>query len=230
MPLKIGLILAAAGTGQRFGDELPKQFATVNGVSLLRMAAVRLLDAIDFYKVVVTAPPDYLSQTNLELVGLSKTFTIVAGGKERRDSIRYGLEALGEVDLVMIHDAARPLVTKKVCETTLSAALTVGAAIPAIPVADTVKYATNLGTIKETLNRSRINLAQTPQCFRYDLIRLAYSQPEESPVGVTDDAQLVERLDRPVKIVPGHPQLLKVTTRDDLKQIERLLKSGEAEQ
>jgi 2-C-methyl-D-erythritol 4-phosphate cytidylyltransferase len=229
MAKAVGLILAAGGVGRRFGDELPKQFAPLGMSSVLRLAANRLLARGDFARLAVTAPQGYESRTALELSALGRTFNVVTGGETRWRSVANALDALGAVDVVVVHDAARPFVTRRVLDDCLAAVAVDGAAAAALPATDTVKLADDAGLVERTLDRRRVWLVQTPQCFDYALLRDCYSRDGDWLAGATDDASLVEKLGRPVRLVTGHRQLFKLTSREDLSYSEYLLAKGRVE-
>jgi 2-C-methyl-D-erythritol 4-phosphate cytidylyltransferase len=151
---------------------------------------------------------------------LDKVFAVCQGGSRRQDSVRLGLEALEPCDWVLVHDGARLLIEPVISEG-LSAARETGAAVPAVPIADTVKAAGADGTVARTVDRSRLWAAQTPQVFRYDLLLRAH---REVTADVTDDAAMLEALGLPVKLYPGSPLNIKVTTPQDLRTAEALLR------
>lgn len=157
-----------------------------------------------------------------------KVADIVAGGARRQDSVRNGLDALAELapqmQWVMIHDGARPLVTGRIIEAGLQAAQQSGAAIAAVPVKDTIKHVEN-GLVQATIDRSRHWAAQTPQVFSFALIRAAYSSPH-SREEATDDAALLERLGKPVTVFPGSYTNIKITTPEDIRIAEALLQGA----
>jgi 2-C-methyl-D-erythritol 4-phosphate cytidylyltransferase len=155
---------------------------------------------------------------------LSGRVVLVAGGEERQDSVRRGLEALGDADVVLVHDAARPLVPRRVIDAVIDATLRSGAAVPVVPVADTVKRVESDGAVGETLPRDDLRLAQTPQGFRTGLLRAAYARAEREGFRGTDDASVVERAGGRVVVVPGSPRNLKITTPEDLRLAEALLR------
>ena len=158
-------------------------------------------------------PPSWLSE-------LDPRISLVRGGRERGDSVRAALQAIpADVDGVLIHDAARPLVTDALITRTVEAAFDAGAAIAALRASDTVKRADAAGCIAETLPRDEIFLAQTPQAFRVDVLRDALKMADDA----TDEAALAERAGHPVKLVDGDPRNLKITTPGDLTFAEGLL-------
>jgi 2-C-methyl-D-erythritol 4-phosphate cytidylyltransferase len=204
---------------------LDKLFAPLGGRPLLArtLAAFEECAAID--RVVLVLAMENLARglALAEEEGLSKVRTVSPGGRRRQDSVREGLKALGGCDWVVVHDGARPLVTPQLIEAGLAAAQETGAAVCALPAQDTVKRVDEQGRVVRTLDRRRLWLIQTPQVFRYDILLDAH---ERSRQPATDDAALVERLGQDVRVYPGSPRNLKVTTPDDLALAEALLKLG----
>jgi len=154
--------------------------------------------------------------------GLDKVSAVCQGGPRRQDSVRLGLEALGPCEWVLVHDGARLLIEQVISEG-LAAAREMGAAVPAVPIADTVKMVGADGTVASTVDRSRLWAAQTPQVFRYDLLLRAH---REVTADVTDDAAMLEALGLPVKLYPGSPLNIKVTDPQDLRIAEALLREA----
>ena len=170
--------------------------------------------------IVVALPPHLAAAPPEYLTGRSKPVAIVEGGERRQDSVRHAFERAGrQADVIVIHDAARPLVTDVLINRTVDAAFESGAAIAALRASDTVKRADAAGRIVQTLPRDEIFLAQTPQAFRVDVLRDALKIADDA----TDEAALAERAGHPVKLVDGDPRNLKITTPDDLAFAERLL-------
>ncbi len=214
-PMRIAALLVAAGSGTRFGAPEPKQFTLIGGRPVVHWAADALLPQIDLLQPVGDA-----SVLASALDGLPH-LPIVPGGATRQDSVRAGLEALAPhaPDLVLIHDAARPFIPQGTIGALLAALLDHPGAIPAAPVADTLKRATD-GLITGTVSRDGLFRAQTPQAFRFpallDLHRTA--QP-----GATDDASLLESAGLGVALVPGSDDNIKLTFPEDRVRLERLL-------
>ena len=152
--------------------------------------------------------------------GFGKVSAVCAGGPRRQDSVRLGLEALGECDWVAVHDGARPLVTQALIERALEAARETGAAVPALPIVDTVKETGASRSIVRTVDRGRLFAVQTPQVFRYDLLLRAHREIERD---VTDDAAMLEALGLPVRVFPGERRNIKITTPEDLELAEAIL-------
>jgi 2-C-methyl-D-erythritol 4-phosphate cytidylyltransferase len=223
--LVIAAVVVAAGRGRRLGRLEPKAFVSLAGEPMLAysLAALRAVEGVG--ELVVVLPPgedEGLARCYGELLSAWRVTATVAGGEERWQSVAAGLASLREAsDLVLIHDAARPLVTAELARAVIEKAAEVGAAIAAEPLADTLKEVTEDLRIGRTLDRGRYWRAETPQVFRRGLIAEAYVHAGR--LRPTDDAQLVEALGQPVAIVPTTGPNLKVTTATDLLVVEQLL-------
>jgi len=210
--MEAGVVIVAAGEGQRFGG--PKAFLDLEGASLLERAASPFASFRD--RVAVLRREDL---PRARLPG----WKLVAGGARRRDSVANGIGALDpRTEVVLVHDAARPLVSAALIERLLAAVAVHPAVVPAVPVSDTVKRVRG-DTVVETLDRSSLVAIQTPQAFRVDLLRRALLR---DAVDATDEAALVERLPEPVRTVAGDPLNLKVTTTQDLDLLRALIRAG----
>lgn len=225
--MEILAILVAAGRGERLGAGRPKAFVEVGGKPMLSwsaeaFAAVPAVDAI-----VAVVPETERDVAREMLAHVRKVSAIVAGGERRQDSVRAGLAQApdGFEGLVLVHDAARPLVERAMIEAVLAAARESGAALPVEPLADTVKRVRG-GRIVETLDRSELCGAQTPQGFRVAALRRAYAAAEAAGLTVTDEAMAIERLGEPVRAVPGTARNRKITTAEDLAWAEGLVRRG----
>ncbi|MCS7254715.1 MAG: 2-C-methyl-D-erythritol 4-phosphate cytidylyltransferase [Armatimonadota bacterium] len=152
--------------------------------------------------------------------------SLVEGGAERQESVYNALvEVEGKADYIIVHDAARPLVTPQLLRGVLKAAIEYGAATAAVPCTDTIKEANEDGFVKRTLPRQDLYLVQTPQAFRYEILRLAHEHARKLNLRCTDDATLVEAVGERVKLVPGEPHNIKITLHGDLLLAESLLKA-----
>jgi 2-C-methyl-D-erythritol 4-phosphate cytidylyltransferase len=216
----VGAIIAAAGRSQRMSGR-DKLFAVVGDKPLLAhsLSAFDTCRGVD--RVVLVLSPENMERGR-ELVakaGFGKA-VVCQGGERRQDSVRNGLEALASCQWVVVHDGARPLVTAALIERGLEAAKKTGAAIAALPIGDTVKEVEPPDLIGRTLSRGRLWAAQTPQVFRYDILRQAHQQAQGE---ATDDAALVEMLGYQVRVFEGSPRNIKVTTAADLAVVEALL-------
>jgi 2-C-methyl-D-erythritol 4-phosphate cytidylyltransferase len=214
------LLVAAAGSGARLGRGEPKALVRLAGRPML----VWVFDALaplSFDRAVVSVPPDRLEDFAAVAGGRA---SVVPGGATRAESVRRGFEALApaDADYVCIHDAARPLVTAAEARAVIEAAREGGAAIAAMPLADTVKRVeASRRTIAETLDRSTLWAAATPQVFRADLLRSALSRGREA----TDEAALIEAAGHPIAVVPVSRLAFKITTAEDLSLAEAWLAS-----
>lgn len=217
-------IIVAAGRGERMGAGVPKAFLPVAGVPMLVRSARAFDAAASVSAIAVVVPADRIDDTRELLRGLSKPATVVAGGERRQDSVRCGLAALpaGFDGIVLVHDAARPLVDVTLIDAVAAAAIRAGAAIPVLPVADTIKRIED-GIVRATVDRSDLVAAQTPQGFAIALLREAYEAAERDGALLTDEAMAIERLGRPVRAVPGSARNRKITTADDLAWAEDVL-------
>jgi len=217
--MSVWVILVAAGRGERLGLDRPKAFANLGDEPLLaeplrRLEACPWIDAI-----VLVAPPGWEEPAILlaEEEGCGKVRACVTGGEERSDSVRAGLaETADDALVILVHDAARPLVTDDVVERVL-APLSEGwdGAVPGLPVGDTLKRVAADGRVEETVARDGLWAVQTPQAFAVDALRRAHAGDSDA----TDDAGLVEAAGGRIKVVEGDPRLLKVTTAADLDRI-----------
>jgi 2-C-methyl-D-erythritol 4-phosphate cytidylyltransferase/2-C-methyl-D-erythritol 2,4-cyclodiphosphate synthase len=219
---RVGAIVAAAGAGLRAG--VAKQWLALGGETVLRRSA-RLLAGCDLVDdLVVVVPPGEEARGQAELAGLGKGARAVAGGAARADSVRNGLAALPGCAVVLVHDAARPFATPDLVRRVAEAASAGGAALAAVQVTDTVKRAAGEAAprVAETLDRSALWLAQTPQGFRRDLLLRGYAAAGAGASAATDECALVERLGAPVTLVPGEAGNFKLTTPDDVARARAL--------
>jgi len=222
-----GVILAAAGQSSRFQDvNYKKPFAPLAGRAVWLHSAEKFLERDDVKQVVIVVAPED-RESFVEKFGANLAFmgvTLATGGAQRADSVRNGLEKLGpEIDMVAIHDAARPCIASAWIDRVFEAGARTGAAILATPVVSTLKKVGPDGTITATVDRTDLWEAQTPQVFSRALLQKAYAtRGDDQP---TDEAQLVESLGQKVTVVAGSPINLKITSRDDLRLAEQALKA-----
>jgi 2-C-methyl-D-erythritol 4-phosphate cytidylyltransferase len=217
--MTVWAILVAAGRGERLGLDQPKAFAKLGEDPLLAEPLRRLEESAWVDAIVLVSPPGWEEPAILlaEELGCGKVSACVPGGATRADSVRAGLaEVPADAVVVLVHDAARPLLPDEVIGRVL-APLSEGwdGAVPGLPVADTLKRVDGDGAIAETVSRDGLWAVQTPQAFPADVLRAALAGGADS----TDCASLVEARGGRVKVVPGDPRLLKVTTADDLAKI-----------
>lgn len=225
-------IVAAAGSGRRMGAGISKVFLPLAGRPLLlhTLEALAASPCLDGVVVVVRGEDVPFCRGLLRGAGLDKVEAVVAGGAERQESVARGLEALGEgVDVVAVHDGARPLCPPALVEATVAAARRTGAALAALPVKDTIKVVDADGRVVSTPDRRGLFAAQTPQAFRLEVLREAFAAASARGWRATDEAALVEALGRPVAVVPGEEANLKVTTPLDLALAEAILRERRGE-
>lgn len=213
--MRIASLLVAAGSGVRFGAETPKQFLRIGGKPVIRHAAEALAAESEILQPVGDA-----AAIEAALAGLPHR-PVVAGGATRQDSVRAGLEALAPLapDVVLVHDAARPIVPKGTIAALVAALAEAPGAIPAAPVADTLKRVV-AGAITETVPRDGLYRAQTPQAFRFATLLAAHRAGLQ---GATDDASLLEAAGERVLVVPGAEDNIKLTWPEDLGRLERAM-------
>ncbi len=221
-----GVILAAAGQSSRFKDaNYKKPFAPLAGRAVWLHSAEKFLERDDVKQVVIVVAPED-KEAFLEKFGANLAFmgvTLAEGGAHRAESVRNGLEKLApEIDMVAIHDAARPCLAQQWIDRVFETGSKTGAAILAIPVAGTLKRVGPDSVITETVDRTGLWEAQTPQVFSRAVLEKAFAAAKGRP---TDEAQAVEATGQRVSVVPGSPINLKITSREDLKLAEQALKA-----
>jgi len=224
---RFGVILVAAGRSSRFQDaNYKKPFAPLAGRPVWIHAAEKFTDRDDVKQVVIVIAPEdraaFLEKfgANLAFMGIS----LAEGGDERADSVKAGLEKLDpEIEYVAVHDAARPCLASEWIDRVFAAGAKTGAAILATPVVSTLKRVGADHTITETVDRTGLWEAQTPQVFARQVLEKAFAAAAGRPA--TDEAGLVEATGHPVTVVPGSPINFKITTREDLRLAEQALKA-----
>jgi len=214
--MRVAAILVAAGSGSRFGAEIPKQFLLLAGKPVIRHAAEALAAHVSLLQPVGDAGP--IEAALRHIAGCLPT---VAGGATRQDSVRAGLEALAPhaPDIVLVHDAARPVIPAGTIPALLAALIESPGAIPGAPVADTLKRVVR-GVITDTVPRAGLFRAQTPQAFRFATLLAAH---RSGLTGATDDASLLEASGQTVEVIPGSDDNIKLTYPEDLVRLERVM-------
>jgi len=224
-------LIPAAGMGKRMGASINKQYLQLDGMPIVaRTIAVfensPLIDGIML--VIPEEEIPYCRENVVNAYGFTKVIDIVAGGKERQNSVMNGLNALKQhasaKDVILIHDGVRPFISPQIIEESIKAAGSGEGVLVAVPVKDTIKRAVN-GLVIETPDRETLWQAQTPQTFQFDLIYQAHNKAREDAFIGTDDASLIERLDGQVRILRGDYRNIKITTPEDLVLAEAFLKA-----
>jgi 2-C-methyl-D-erythritol 4-phosphate cytidylyltransferase/2-C-methyl-D-erythritol 2,4-cyclodiphosphate synthase len=221
---QVAAVVVAAGQGLRVGGEIPKQFRRIAGETLLERALSAFAEAPDVTFVQPVIRPDDVDLVRRLTSGMN-VLEPVAGGATRQASVRAGLEALVSCapDIVLVHDAARPFASASLITRAIEAAEKTGAAIPGLPVTDTVKRIDNTGTIEATLDRNSIRLVQTPQAFAFPALFDAHRRAlEQGRNDFTDDAALAEWAGIKVSVFAGEPGNIKFTTPEDFARAEAI--------
>ncbi len=225
-------IIVAAGAGRRMGGGRAKQFREISGIPIIIHTLRRFDECETINASVVVLPRDECEEFRAlaERHGLRKPSRAVAGGETRGASVLRGLQALAsdEIEIVAVHDGVRPFVKAEEIDRTVREAEVFGAAILAIPSTDTVKEVEG-GRVLRTLERARVWRAQTPQCFRFDLLRRAYELESPDGLDATDDSALVERAGATVRVVEGGAHNIKITTPQDFALAGILLRGRRSE-
>lgn len=220
-------IVVAAGKGTRLGGARPKQFLELRGVPVI-IYTLRQFERCQEINEVITVLP---AEDTAGFPSLTRQFELrkagraVAGGATRAQSVRNGLNAIADADIVAVHDGVRPFVTPEEIDQVVAAAREKGAAVLTSPVADTIKRVQD-GRIIETVARAGLRRALTPQCFRFAILKRAYEtldELESTGLEITDDSFLVEKLGVAITSIDGSPRNLKITNEEDLMQAEAML-------
>lgn len=222
--MRVAAVLPSGGSGLRMGaGGVRKQYSELGGEPVLLRSLRPFVQHPEVEWIVVVLPPEDVEAPPIELpAGVS----VVAGGTERGDSVRRGLEAVSDdAEIVLIHDGARPLLPAVVVDRVLRAVGPSTGAIAALPLADTLKRVEDGDVIRSTVDRTGLWRAQTPQAFPREMIQSAYRRAAEDGVTGTDDAALVERYGGRVVVVEGDRGNLKITRPEDLRLAELLLES-----
>jgi 2-C-methyl-D-erythritol 4-phosphate cytidylyltransferase len=225
----VSVVIPAGGSGTRMGGSLPKQFHRLGRMSILERSIRAFHGLRGIREIILVVPPPFLEKTRAMVAAknLRKVRQIVEGGEERQDSVRLGLMACAPgTEIVLVHDAVRPFITRELIVLVVAAAELHGAAVPGIRVKDTIKCEEpeQPGFYVRTLTREGLWGVQTPQGFRYGLLLEAHDEARKAGFKGTDDASLVERLGIPVRIVEGEERNLKITTPEDMEFARHLLR------
>ena len=219
-------IIPAGGSGQRMGLKQPKQFYELAGCPILVHTIRAFQNAPCINEIIVVAPADYLDEVKAMVAtyGLDRVSQVVVGGATRQDSVRAGVNAVrAGTEYVAVHDGARPFVAPELIEACVAKAQETGAALAAVPVRDTLKTVADEDLVVNTVDRSVLWQAQTPQVVRLGLLQEAYRITDADGFVGTDEASLLEHIDCPVRVVEGSERNFKITRPEDLRIAEALL-------
>jgi 2-C-methyl-D-erythritol 4-phosphate cytidylyltransferase/2-C-methyl-D-erythritol 2,4-cyclodiphosphate synthase len=226
--MRVGVIIAAGGRGERLGAGVPKQLLTIGGRPILQRSLELFAGLPRVDRIVVVLPAELAANPPAYLSGLARPVAIVVGGARRQDSVANGFAVIrADVDLVVVHDAARPFASATLVDRVIDAAWEAGAALAALPASDTIKLACegangSAVTVERTIPRGRVYLAQTPQAFRTEVLAAAVAAAEGT-AAATDEAALAEAAGFTVRMVTGETTNLKITTMTDLTVAQALL-------
>jgi 2-C-methyl-D-erythritol 4-phosphate cytidylyltransferase len=217
-------VIVAAGSGTRLGDDGPKALVTIGGRPMVAMAVERALGSPSIAGVVVAAPSGFEERVRAALATIAGSIVVVTGGTTRQGSVAAGFDAIdAHVEIVVVHDAARPFATPGLFTAVVDAVRAgADAAVPVLPLVDTVKRVRD-GSIVGTEPRDELALAQTPQACRVELLRDGLTRAEESGLDLTDDAGVLEWMGASVRTVAGEPGNFKITTAHDLALADEIL-------
>jgi 2-C-methyl-D-erythritol 4-phosphate cytidylyltransferase len=222
--MKVTAIIPAAGIGKRMNAK--KQFLEIAGLPVLVHTVKVMNECQVIDEIIIAVPKDDIESTKELVKDFVKVKAVVVGGEERQDSVYNGLKAVEAEsvdDIIVIHDAARPLITKEIISSAVMEAKVSKAVIVGVPAKDTIKMVSEDNEVIDTLERNKIWLIQTPQVFHYTLIKEAYDRAEKVGYRATDDSRLVERLGIKVKVVMGSYDNIKITTKEDLHVAQVIL-------
>ncbi|NLP27240.1 MAG: 2-C-methyl-D-erythritol 4-phosphate cytidylyltransferase [Clostridia bacterium] len=219
-------LIVAAGKGKRMGSEISKQFLSLKGKPLLYYTIKAFSQCTKIDSIVLVLSKEAIDFTRKEIVeryDFKKVSSLVEGGKERQESVYNGLKAIGNCNIVAIHDGARPFVTTDIIETGISYAESFGASACGVKTKDTIKVVNEEGFSVTTPDRNTLMAVQTPQCFKYELIRQCHEKAALEEYLATDDTMIVEKYGQRVYLYEGDYKNIKVTTPEDMLLGERIL-------
>jgi 2-C-methyl-D-erythritol 4-phosphate cytidylyltransferase len=220
--LRIALLIPAGGVGTRMGTSTPKQFLRMGRRSILEATLAHFHAPPLVHEIVIALPGRHIARARRLLGGVRRPRPrLVVGGATRQESVWRALQADLDpaTDIVVVHDGVRPFISRDLVRRVVRAATAHGAAICALPIAETVKRVRD-EVVEATLDRSELWAVQTPQAFRYPLLREAHEKAGRDGFVGTDEAMLVERLGHPVRVVRGLPSNIKITTPADLRRAQ----------
>ena len=220
--MSVCAVVPAGGTGTRMGGTVPKQFLELNGKPILYYTLKTLQDCGIISELILVVPEKEYDNACTDWLGKPEIVTkVVVGGKKRQDSVYNGFcELSPQTEIVLVHDGVRPFLSHQMIQESVDAAREYGAAITAIPVNDTIKKVDDSGLVSKTVDREGLWRVQTPQVFRYELLQEAFKKANSEKFYGTDEGTLIEHLGKPVKVVEGSEQNIKITRPEDLRLSE----------
>lgn len=223
--IKVAVIIAAGGKGERMKAEIPKQFISLHNKPIIVHTLRKFAGCPGVQKIILIVPENEVAETDLLVSkwNIVKNTEVIAGGKTRQHSVWNGLRKIpAEIEIVMVHDGVRPFISEKIISKCIEETKKWGAVITAVPVSDTVKEVVN-NSVSRTLDRSKLWRVQTPQCFKKEILTKAYKKAWETNQTATDDSALVEKTGYTVRVIQGEEKNIKITSPEDLKIAEKLL-------
>ena len=220
--MSVCAVVPAGGTGTRMGGTVPKQFLELNGKPILYYTLKTLQDCGIISELILVVPEKEYENACTDWLGKPEIVTkVVVGGEKRQDSVYNGFcELSPQTEIVLVHDGVRPFLSHQMIQESVDAAREYGAAITAIRVNDTIKKVEDSGLVSKTVDRDGLWRVQTPQVFRYELLEEAFKKANSEKFYGTDEGTLIEHLGKPVKVVEGSEQNIKITRPEDLRLSE----------
>ena len=220
--MSVCAVVPAGGTGTRMGGTVPKQFLELDGKPILYYTLKTLQDCGIISELILVVPEKEYDNACTDWLGKPEIVTkVVVGGEKRQDSVYNGFcELSPQTEIVLVHDGVRPFLSHQMIQESVDAAREYGAAITAIPVNDTIKRVDDSGLVSQTVDREGLWRVQTPQVFRYELLQEAFKKANSEKFYGTDEGTLIEHLGKPVKVVEGSEQNIKITRPEDLRLSE----------
>lgn len=218
--MKIKVIIPASGTGSRFGGSLPKQFLKIGGREILALSAGAFHQIKRIDEIVIAARKEYFERIKLIIRknNFYKIRKIIEGGKLRQDSVYRGLMCLEceDDDIILVHDSVRPFISQEKITELINEAAENDCVIPGLPVSETLKRVNGKNFVTETIDRNNIMAIQTPQAFRYGMLRKAFEKAMADKITVTDESGIAEYSGIKVKVIEGERRNIKITTKSDI--------------
>ena len=220
--MSVCAVVPAGGAGTRMGGTVPKQFLELNGKPILYYTLKTLQDCGIISELILVVPEKEYENACDEWLGKPEIVTkIVIGGEKRQDSVYNGFcEVSPQTEIVLVHDGVRPFLSRRMIQESVDVAREYGAAITAIPLYDTVKRVDSSGLVSQTVDREGLWRVQTPQVFRYEILKEAFKKANSEKFYGTDEGTLIEHLGKPVKVVEGSERNIKITRPEDLRLSE----------
>ena len=216
--MSICAVVPAGGAGTRMGGTIPKQFLKLNGKPILYYTLKTLQDCGIISELILVVPKKEYDNACADWLGKPEIVKkIVIGGEKRQDSVYNGFcEVSPQTEIVLVHDGVRPFLSRRMIQESVDVAREYGAAITAIPIYDTIKRVDTSGLVSQTVDREGLWRVQTPQVFRYKLLKEAFKKANSEKFTGTDEGTLIEHLGKPVKVVEGSERNIKITRPEDL--------------